>query len=112
MRTDRELLELAAKAAAIDANWGHGSCSDRLFFVTGTEWNPLTDDGDNRRLQVKLRLGLVPLEGGGWDCIAWDHDGEVTLATDFDPNRAIVRAAADITIRAHPDNKDGGANAG
>lgn len=108
MQSDRELLELAAKAAGLKVEWQAGwNAMPDLAVIAGSVWNPLTDDGDNRRLQVKLRLGLVPLEGGGWDCITWDYDGEVTLATDFDPNRAIVRAAADITIRAHPDNKDG-----
>ncbi|WP_419342745.1 hypothetical protein ACM1PE_06740 [Achromobacter sp. PD1] len=111
MQSDRELLELAAKAAGMKLDFTAGG--KIVWDVTGDIhriWNPLTDDGDNRRLQVKLRLGLVPLEGGGWDCIAWDYDGEVSLATDFDPNRAIVRAAADIAVRAHPDNKDGGTN--
>ncbi|SSW67227.1 hypothetical protein AVE30378_02514 [Achromobacter veterisilvae] len=128
MRTDRELLELAARA-----NWAQEVADDEislryceindgiLYLHADNQdhnghdrefvWNPLTDDGDNRRLQVKLGLGLVPLEGGGWGCITWDHGEEVTLATDFDPNRAIVRGAAEIGAQAHSDHKDGGANA-
>ena len=65
--TDRELLELAAKAAAaagmaiIDSEAGpqilERTSSD------GTEcyriWNPLTDDGDALRLAVKLRMCLM-----------------------------------------------------
>lgn len=100
--TDRELLDLAAKAAGIAITWERGQdYPERIELFRGhlanyEPWNPLTDDGDNRRLQVKLCLGLVPVEGGGWDCITWDHDDEVTLAADFDPNRAIVRAAAAI----------------
>lgn len=104
MGTDRELLELAAKAAGLRI---HGprqaerdalQCADvGLWIVNETTcWNPLTDDGDNRRLQVKLCLGLVPIEDGGWACITWDHDEQVTLAAEFDPNRAVVRAAAEI----------------
>ena len=110
--SDRSLLEDAAKAAGIEydaeaskphprsgAFWG-------LWLVYHHEpseydrrrWNPLTDDGDALRLQVKLNLGLVPLEGGGWDCIKYDADGdEITLASDFDPKRAITRAAAAIS---------------
>lgn len=59
--TDRELLELAAKAAGIE----HGA--DRLDSgVSTTEsdgrhrhlprWNPLEDDGDALRLAVKLGM--------------------------------------------------------
>lgn len=118
MRTDRELLDLAAKAAGLKVWGGMGHQSEMLFAsptrpdpdgrVTGLEWNPLTDDGDNRRLQIKLRLGLVPLDGGGWDCITWDHDEEITLATDIDPNRAVVCAAARIGARP-TQHTDGGA---
>ena len=91
--TDRELLELAAKAAGYEYA-KHGG----YIVVDGIpgNWNPLTDDGDNRRLQVALKVGLVPIEDGGWACITWDHDDQVTLAADLDPNRAVVRAAAAI----------------
>ena len=57
--TDRELLELAAKAAGIEYGWQHiyddyeGSTSDKW------DWNPLIDDGDALRLAVKLGLPLV-----------------------------------------------------
>ncbi len=44
--TDKELLELAAKAAGIDLAWHT------------YEWNPLTDDGDALRLAVKLNLNV------------------------------------------------------
>lgn len=99
MGADRELLDLAAKAAGLDLTWKEGTCKGGHFegaFVNGVSWAPLTDDGDNRRLQVKLCLGLVPIEDGGWACITWDHDEQVTLAAALDPNRAIVRAAAEI----------------
>lgn len=106
MRSDREMLELAAKAASLQVWPGTGFQAHLLFRrpdtadpsgkVAGVEWNPRYNDGDNRRLQVRLRLGLVPLDGGGWGCVTWDHDEEVTLATDLDPNRAVVMAAAEI----------------
>lgn len=106
--TDRELLELAAKAAGIridKSETNGGGVGNDGFCVTGDamldwhnniRWNPLTTDGDNRRLQVALKVGLVPIEDGGWACITWDHDDQVTLAADLDPNRAVVRAAAEI----------------
>lgn len=98
---DRELLELAAKAAGVATTyWNDGqepySSGEGFILPTNRLWNPLTDDGDNRRLQVRLRLGLVPLEGGGWDCYSYTDAGEKMLATDMDPNRAVVLAAAAI----------------
>ena len=101
---DRELLELAAKASGIpDLKYWGAPCIPAAWIYdyqdayTYKTWRPLTDDGENRRLQVKLCLGLVPLEGGGWDCITFTDDGDgVTLATDMDPNRAVLLAAAAI----------------
>jgi len=49
MSTDRELLELAAKAACYalaEVPSGYGS----FLCKGGAEWNPLTDDGDALRL--------------------------------------------------------------
>lgn len=73
--TDRELLELAAKAAGINiefipsATRNKGSSLTKFEvvawhgpFISGSEgqdrWNPLTDDADALRLAVKLRLSL------------------------------------------------------
>ena len=54
MKTDRELLEAAAKSAGIkwdrDAEVWYGEPFVR------NDWNPLTDDGDVLRLAVKLNL--------------------------------------------------------
>ena len=65
MKTDRELLELAAKAAGIVGVWHErGQC----IHVTGCEgmsdiwWRPLTDDGDALRLAVGLHLRVFPQE--------------------------------------------------
>lgn len=49
--TDRELLELAAKACGYWAD--EYNCVDRIPHLG---WNPLTDDGDALRLAVKLGL--------------------------------------------------------
>ena len=78
--TDRELLELAAKAAEIK-DWVDG-WSDKF-------WNPLTDDGDALRLAVKLDL-------------FWEQMELFDIYMDNKPHepknvrRAIVRAAAEI----------------
>ena len=72
--SDRELLELAAKAAGIKASWGivtnYGPDGEEqieltdLFFIEGDAhcavWNPFTDDGDALRLAVKLGLAVIP----------------------------------------------------
>ena len=68
--TDRELLELAAKAAGIHCKgWAMpGGRSDGWHgMYTGSDddgaylrWNSLTDDGDALRLAVKLRIQVTP----------------------------------------------------
>lgn len=114
MTTDRELLELAAKAAGIE----HG-----IFFDAWPEdglptayariakhrrWSPLSDDGDALRLAVALDIAIFPPRDSAGDfAIAslpeeGDHsenwiqefvqDGNKPAAT----RRAIVRAAAEI----------------
>lgn len=57
--TDRELLELAAKAADIDWCAYHPDRVDNCSLClqpNGRIWNPLADDGDALRLAVKLEL--------------------------------------------------------
>lgn len=56
--TDRELLELAAKAAGIKGEFVRNKAYVHQGMPTGFEWNPLTDDGDAFRLAVKLRLDI------------------------------------------------------
>jgi len=91
--TDKELLELAAKAAGYkEYSYGELSGGDSCLYLHDTDftgiWNPLTDDGDALRLAVKLGFGITK---------HWP----VTRSTDgTDPyaatRRAIVRAAAEI----------------
>ena len=101
---DRELLELAAKAA--------GHAIDRIDAMHDPEdwacWNPLEDDGDALRLAVKLHLDIsVDIDGAlvetqMKDESAWAsefaHDGDLYAAT----RRAIVRAAAVIAQQDQP----------
>ena len=94
--TDRELLELAAKAAGALACWS--STLDEWQkdltdpYVGGKKWNPLTDDGDALRLAVKLRMCV-----NIWKYFV-DADGEV-VDYQNDPytstRLAIVLAAAE-----------------
>lgn len=107
-KTDRELLELAAKASGIRINermqaerdsLGYGDVG--LWTVDGSiGWNPLTDDGHALRLAVKLWLVVDP-GGNGYPSQAEVKNLDGTII--FEPHgndqnaavrRAIVRAAA------------------
>lgn len=127
MSTDRELLELAAKAAGIVIEWRKWPSTHkaRAFFKDGhaneqgdeglSEWSPLTDDGDALRLAVKLRL-RVQCEGttttaytptGNRYC--WNEAAIVEGDPYAAARRAIVRAAAEIaksTGGAAPGNEE------
>ena len=108
MSNDRELLELAAKAAGIagkvssfagmDIRYGF----DFAIYNTDTEdyWNPLADDGDALRLAVELDLLIMPYpldmairvtRLDQPDTIE-QYTGDQFAAT----RRAIVRAASEI----------------
>jgi len=60
--TDREMLELAARAAGYDFGEYGGRPARQVTTKIGTAWiywNPLTDDGDALRLAVKLGLHIT-----------------------------------------------------
>ena len=102
--SDRELLELAAKAAGyvieLDMNWGTGGMP--FFRMSGNKWNPLADDGDALRLAVKLHMTVRCYMGN--TCAQIGVPGQPNAYVDetnhADPlaatRRAIVRAAAEI----------------
>ena len=103
--TDREMLELAAKAAGIEHLSGE-------YYVSGPElwdierkrwWRPLTNDGDALRLAAKLSMRIDTCVNTGCaarygiDCenviyVGISSDNDLLKAT----RRAIVRAAAQI----------------
>ena len=98
--TDRELLELAAKAAGVDKLGLYWSDTARcLLDGEMFSFDPLTDDGDALRLAVKLRLELgFPKEYCVW---SFGTNGVVCMEDPSnDPyaatRRAIVKAAAEI----------------
>ena len=103
--TDRELLELAAKAAGIEVMDWYGdrySCRNR-FETDLFGWNPLTDDGDALRLAVKLALHIEHRQINDTDfVIAYDTGNYHGWKSHYDQDpyaatrRAIVRAAAEI----------------
>ena len=90
MKTDRELLEFAAKAAGIRVD----SCGE--FYE---DWNPLADDGDALRLAVKLQLfvNIDPSESQAADCHGVDACEVHSNSNPYTATRrAIVLAAAAI----------------
>jgi len=102
--TDKELLELAAKAAGIEIDWSVflDNGSHKIYRVVNTRnyWNPLVSDGDALRLAVKLGLsiGLYTDPDETWCSVGINHN--VKEPHGIDPyaatRRAITRAAAAI----------------
>ena len=104
MPTDVELLQAAAKAAGIEAEWHHG-CGDALHLTapdaTAIFWNPLRDDGQAFRLACSLRLTIYHTKLAviaKHKQYSWEWMGEVVAEDTGDRNasarRVIVRAAA------------------
>ena len=93
--TDRELLELAAKAAGMKpGSWFDGLNDEGR--ETGDYWNPLTDDGDALRLAAALEIDIA---FNGSPDIVWADDNWSEPGCDdraAATRRAIVRAAAAI----------------
>jgi hypothetical protein len=108
--TDRELLELAAKAAGLTIlAWSQG---DYAVVQNGDRqcgWSPLAFDSDALRLAVKCGISVLQFPA----CIGtgWPQNGLPARLIGFDPpyedissgqdvlaatRRAIVRAAAEI----------------
>ena len=108
---DRELLELAAKAAGYSVEWIERRVArigafkqmqhERRdgFVIAGKAWNPLTDDGDALRLANKLSIDILH----NWESITaqWElgklcREKCTDETRDETTRRAITRAAAEI----------------
>ena len=107
--TDREMLELAARAAGIKGEVINAEGLGAWIPMPGASsavWNPLDDDGDALRLAVKLELILCVRREGVTDATMRAPRTGMTPYLSFleqhkdDPyaatRRAIVRAAAEI----------------
>ncbi|MAG64642.1 MAG: hypothetical protein CMK74_02030 [Pseudomonadales bacterium] len=105
MKTDRELLELAAKAAGYEVS--DCTCQESLRITAETprshkHWNPLADSGDALRLAVELGLTIqidrvddltrILDDAEETICVHMHFGGGALVAT----RHAITRAAADI----------------
>lgn len=113
MKTDRELLEFAAKAAGYAIEWREWITSrveafgaikhtkHKGFWLDDKQWNPLTDDGDALRLAVRLQIvagkydnyASAGVIGSCVEFVVWDHEEANPYAAT---RRAITRAAAAI----------------
>jgi len=107
--TDRELLQLAAKAAGYTLA-DHYDVEGRYWpwcHELVRHWCPLGDDGDTLRLAVKLRMSMY--SGGAFHCIAaaWDAKGSryeirvefADIGHEAAIRRAITLCAAEIGRR-------------
>ena len=106
--TDREMLELAAKAAELPECGWMGPVYVYIKDDEFVEWNPLTDDGDALRLAVELRIDVSHDEVGMKSFVyartVFNDETHIGLSEIFDDEserldrtrRAITRAAAQI----------------
>jgi 2,4-dienoyl-CoA reductase-like NADH-dependent reductase (Old Yellow Enzyme family) len=117
--TDRELIELAAKAAGLKINESMQAERDALIhpYTAGlwidevsTSWNPIKDDAQALRLAVSLQLTICNehIKAGAVYCLNADEKefqcvysgtslDENVIPNDFEATRrAIVLAAAEI----------------
>lgn len=90
---DRELLELAAKAAGLTVD-RYSECGLYIYTSTlGKWWSPLMDDGDALRLAVQLKMTVflhtTPAH-------VYADMPSRDAVTDACYRRAITRAAAEI----------------
>lgn len=104
--SNRELMELAAKAEGRPAPWDQNDVFSAWVgsMENGHWWNPLHDDGDALRLAIKLDIHIKRF-AGATTCQEWTGVDSITehdhwANNDGDPMRstrlAIVRAAAKI----------------
>ena len=97
---DKELIELAAKAAGLHVKVASNSGRGLKVHGNCNWWNPLTDDGDALRLAVRLDMHIalfggamesrVLADGDDWSVEGWECGKEEAT------RRAITRAAAQI----------------
>lgn len=110
---DRELLELAAKAAGVVGAWDRMHQTYGDMWVEGINtgsplfWNPLADDSDALRLLCKRSMRIVENHGGAYRAVQFtlnpetddeaEHEIEIEWPhTPAATRYAITRAAAEI----------------
>lgn len=107
--TDKELIELAAKAIGVCDHGEWFDSDDGQYFVVGSKlFDPLNDDGDALRLAVALRIDVshdeVGMKSSVYARTVFNDETHIGLSEIFDDEgerlertrRAITRAAAQI----------------
>lgn len=104
--SDRELLELAAKAAGVQVVRGYFGCGECWLTerpVLGLmPWNPLTDDGDALRLATRLNIDIMFFNGFQEVMCCGQGEADENIQEPYGEDiqaavrRCIVRAAAEI----------------
>lgn len=112
---DRQILEMAAKAAGFDFEWRNNPdecglpCMAHVHNGVFQEWwRPLDDDGDALRLAVKMRFEIqcypgmagVIYDDGTPDGGYIQQNPEKGQSDGMAVRRAIVRAAAEMAMEA------------
>lgn len=112
--SDKELLELAAKAACIqigayaeqiDSYYSEWDGQSAYELTTGGYWNPLEDDGDALRLAVELKMSVTVFDdavGIGINPDFGYREYDISHDKNTSTRRAIVRAAAEIGKSMQP----------
>jgi len=108
---DRELLEMAAKAAGVKLRWIQGPEDEECIHpirwnderTCEIDWNPLEDDGDALRLAMQLCMTITT---GPCQCSSstiggalrgfFPREDTIHQQQDAAVRRVIVRAAAEI----------------
>lgn len=105
MKTDRELIELAARAVGLTVMWSEPFKRYERFVLEkyAGPWDPLNDDGDALRLATALKISIIR-DSLNVHAVAYQlgkRKTEVQEDTLYQckhaaTRRAIVRAAAEI----------------
>jgi hypothetical protein len=83
MKSDKKLLELAAKAAGITWTRQYKDAEMEVMMPFTRYWNPITNDADAFRLAVKLNLHV---DANPWSTTVFAHKNttEIDFGLDCD----------------------------
>jgi hypothetical protein len=102
MSTERELIELAAKACGIEIDHWRGGMPMVIVWEYGIgefrAWNPKRDDGDCARMEAQLSICIE--WASSW-VIAWTGAlQKVVLDSEYDGDKNAARRAASVAVAA------------
>jgi hypothetical protein len=87
----RELVELAAKGAKMPGEFAFmgSGLGWRFVLSSGPSWMPLDDDGQSRRLAVRLNFAV---RHAGHECEVFSEDGECLASVPIFAASAVASA--------------------